>query len=444
VICVAPTYPLLWDAPIPSFKKVFPESLGGNSPERREGRPDYSVDMNIRQGGVMGRIHLEVAFRSIADKDLEEFVRGVENTAWWLPEMDQAPDGLVSLAAEPRRALSRARPPARSLGGWRHLRRRLRRRQRPGGRRLVPQALLHRRQGQEADPARGRPGDCRPVFFQPPGILADGSANPNAENLHNLRKIKDNYYAQKAATMDDYDVNRLLKCNPGWSRYGKPVHPHFDHLRHVSGADRARRQPGAAHRRRLRQHAEARGDLFAAILLQPAPGHGRNLAGGPADRPGRVLRRDPALKDTRFRDVKHAYIVVDPAAAAKTTKDRQISYAQEIQGLTGIEVRLAPTNDPGMRRTAVDQALKRSAGPGEPGLLVDPVNCPHLIEALGGGYRFKKLGDAYSPQPEKNDHSHEAEALQYDLLDSDGMGAAGGFIPPHEGAGDGGGVILSE
>jgi hypothetical protein len=36
-------------------------------------------------------------------------------------------------------------------------------------------------------------------------------------------------------------------------------------------------------------------------------------------------------------------------------------------------VRLAPTNDPGMRRTAVDQALKRSAGPGEPGLLVDPV-----------------------------------------------------------------------
>jgi hypothetical protein len=39
MICVAPTYPLLWDAPIPSFKKVFPESLGENSPERREGRP---------------------------------------------------------------------------------------------------------------------------------------------------------------------------------------------------------------------------------------------------------------------------------------------------------------------------------------------------------------------------------------------------------------------
>jgi hypothetical protein len=72
------------------------------------------------------------------------------------------------------------------------------------------------------------------VFFQPPGILADGSANPNAENLHNLRKIKANYYAQKLATMDDYDINRLLMCNPGWSRYGKPVHEHFDHLRHVA------------------------------------------------------------------------------------------------------------------------------------------------------------------------------------------------------------------
>jgi hypothetical protein len=60
---------------------------------------------------------------------------------------------------------------------------------------------------------------------------------------------------------------------------------------------------------------------------------------------------------------------------------------------------------------------------------------PAPDRGLSGGYRFKKLvGDVYSPQPEKNDHSHEAEALQYDLLDEDGIGGrSAGLSPPMRG-----------
>jgi hypothetical protein len=87
-----------------------------------------------------------------------------------------------------------------------------------------------------------------------------------------------------------------------------------------------------------------------------------------------------------------------------------------------------------VRRTALDQALKRSAGPGEPGFIVD-TSCVRLIEALAGGYRFARKGDKGQPTPEKNQHSHPAEAGQYGELGLAGMGAvAGGFI---HGAGGG-------
>jgi hypothetical protein len=284
--------------------------------------------MNIRQGGVTGRIHLEVAFRSIADKDLEEFVRGVENTAWWLPEMDQAPDGLVSLLQnrvgrypepddrpDPSLGLGDtyegvfgdANAPV--VGGWFHNR-----------------FYIAAKAKKPIKLEDGREIIDR-VFFQPPGILADGSPTPTPRTCTTCARSRPTT-TPKAATMDDYDINRLLN-NPGWSRYGKPVHRTSTTCARQRGPDRARRQPGAAHRRRLRQHAEAGGDLFAAVLLQPAPGHGRNLAGGPADGPGRVLRRDPQAEGHPFPARQARLHRRRPLGGGQDDENRQISYAQK-------------------------------------------------------------------------------------------------------------------
>jgi hypothetical protein len=355
-----------------------------------------------------------VLFRAVRDESLEEFVRGLETTAWWFPEMDTMPaEDLLSLASnrvgrypEPddRPEYGEGMKPAYA-GVWG-------RRQRAGDRRLVPQALS----GSQQAP-RHRP------------VLQPDAFSGNAENMHNLRKIRPDYYPNLASTMEDYDVGRLLRCKPGWSRNGKPVHDEFDETIHVANAaldpDPAKLVEIAADTGNTLQP----GILFAQagwagdirVMAEVAPkGQQMDL-----DEQGAIIRR---IFETRFaaRGCKHARITVDPSAAAKMTQNRQISYAQYLQAATGIEVQLAPTNDIAQRRTAVDTLLKRKAGLG---LTIDP-DCVGLIEALAGGYRFKKNGNVYQPQPEKNDHSHIADAMQYLALGCNGLRPGGGLIPP--------------
>lgn len=437
IACLAPTYPLLWDTAIKSFVKVFPESLGGKM-VGSEGRPaTYSVDMAIKRGNTASKIHLEVEFRSISDKDPEEFVRGREVTAFWFPEMDQADMSLVELAAnrigrypEPEDRPDNGVLAYAGIFG-------------DSNAPIIGSAFYQRFYLERAQ----RAGHDA-VFLQPPGLLADGSQNPNAENLHNLRKIRPDYYPWLASGMDEHGKERLLKNKVGFSRHGKPVHKDFDRARHVA-AGPIEPDPALV----LEIGIDAGSTLKpAAVFTQRSWSGQRRFLGeiSPVDRQMDIVefaQEVRRLKDTRFRNVRNAVIYVDPAAATKSVMNRQLTYAAILQGECGIEVLLAPSNDPGKRRSAVDQAHKRNAGPAEPGVLIDPIHCPRLIEAWEGGYRFKKLAgqDVYQLTPEKNDHSHEADAAQYVVLASDGLGAAaGGFIPPHEGAGDGGGVILSE
>ena len=46
--------------------------------------------------------------------------------------------------------------------------------------------------------------------------------------------------------------------------------------------------------------------------------------------------------------------------------------------------------------------------------------CPDLIASLGGGYMYRKIGNAWSPDVVKNDHSHVAEAWEYGCLHLNG------------------------
>jgi hypothetical protein len=437
IACLAPTYPLLWDTAIKSFKKVFPDSLGGKW-VGSEGRPaTYTVDLKLQQGNVVTKVHLEVEFRSISDKDPEEFVRGREVTAFWFPEMDQADMSLVELAAnrigrypEPEDRPENAEPAYAGIFG-------------DSNAPIIGSAFYQRFYIEKAK-RRGHDE----VHLQPPGLLEDGSQNPSAENLHNLRKIRPDYYQWLAAGMDEHGKSRLLCNKVGYSRHGKPVQEHFDRPRHVALGPI---EPDTS--LLLEIGVDAGATLKpAAVFTQRSWSGQRRFLGeiSPVDRQMDItefaieVRR---LKDTRFIAVRHAVIYVDPSARAKSVQNRAMSYAQILQGECGMEVVLAPSNDPGIRRSAVDQAHKRSAGPGEPGVLVDPIHCPRLIEAWEGGYRFRKLvgQDVYSLTPEKNDHSHEAEAAQYVILTGDGLGTAvGGFIPPLEVAADAGAPILGD
>lgn len=449
ICCVAPNYRILWDTAIKSFRKVWPDSANGRFRGSHGDPANYVIDIP-QEGG--GGLHIEVEFRALRDESAEEFVRGREVTAWWLPEMDtNKAEDLLALCSnrvgrypEPddRPELTPGMRPAYAgvfgdanapvIGSWFYKRFYLKR--------------------QNADG----------FFRQPPALLSDEApyqVNPLAENLHNLRKIRLDYYEDLASRMaaagsgieetsedddtGDYDINRLLLCKPGYSRFGKPVHKWFDHDRHVA--------KGAIP---FDPHLPLRIGVDAGNTLKPAATFSQTTFSGqkrflaeisPIDRQMDIAEFCEELRrmvDTRFAGVRSAEIIVDPSAKAKTTTNRQLSYAQLIQAHTRITVRLAPTNDPGLRRSAIDNLHKRTAGPGEPACIVDPEGCPRLIEGWAGGYRFKKIGDAYAPQPEKNDHSHEAEAAQYDEVAHRGIGGNDAVIPPRVGVADHPGVIL--
>ena len=107
-------------------------------------------------------------------------------------------------------------------------------------------------------------------------------------------------------------------------------------------------------------------------------------------------------------------ISCDPANAKDSYTG--LSPSQHLQE-HGFQVYMPKTNDPKTRIRAVDLMLNKRAG----GLIVS-CNCRLLINALQGGYRYKKLRvmgsveEAYDPKPEKNNYSHIADALQYAAL----------------------------
>lgn len=105
---------------------------------------------------------------------------------------------------------------------------------------------------------------------------------------------------------------------------------------------------------------------------------------------------------------------LDPANAKDSYTG--LSPSQHIED-RGISVYMPKTNDPKTRIAAVENLLNKRIG----GLLIDK-RCTLLIQAMQGGYRYKRLRvlgsveDVYDPKPEKNNHSHIADALQYACL----------------------------
>lgn len=83
----------------------------------------------------------------------------------------------------------------------------------------------------------------------------------------------------------------------------------------------------------------------------------------------------------------------------------------------GFEVYMPRTNDPKTRIRVVEQMLNKTAG----GIIVSP-HCRLTIRAFQGGYRYRRLrvsgsiGATYDARPEKNEHSHIADAIQYGAM----------------------------
>lgn len=423
-IVLVPTYRRLWQQFIPSYKeeiKWWERGWKGGFGEPAQHIYDFL--WKDRNGRVIGPVHVEVLFMAPGEAsggDLEDFFRGTPTTCFAFPEMDtHETQDMLSLASNrtgrypfpddrphPDLGLPKAYDGvfgdanAPLIGGWMHKR----------------FFIEH------------RPSDR--LFLQPPGYdpnSPDGF-HPLAENVEALRRMDRNYYKTKAVTHEPWDVARLLQNQPGYSRHGQPVHPDFDTMRMVAkgGLKADPEQPLV-----IGLDAGSNTLNHGAVFCQRTwVGQVRCMAEFAPEGQTDIVQASEAIRrivETRFRDVKRIVIEGDPAMRGQSAMKVGVTWAQIVQQMTGIETRPAQSNDPRVRRTAVDQMLRKACGANEPGFVVSAPDCPRLIAALAGEYRFKRNADGkVQPTPEKNQASHVADALQYAVLGLNGVGAVEG------------------
>lgn len=268
------------------------------------------------------------------------------------------------------------------------------------------------------------------AFFNQPGAVLkatpgeDGAhqsmsgswwkVNPAAENLNVLGEL---YYARQIAGAKDDWIRVNLANETGLSLDGKPVHPDYQESVHRSDK-----------------------------LLVPLPGivtHvGMDFGLSPA---GVFSQRQPSGRWHTYDEV-----VCEDMGAAKFADQLKIAVAewrmkvgQELQFVfrgdpsgdlrsqsdektvfqvlraNGIMAVAASSNDPAIRRAALERPLTRMVG-GGPGILFSP-KCKTLRKGLKGGFQYRRVKVAgterYQDKPDKSSYSHVCEAQEYGLMD---------------------------
>jgi hypothetical protein len=394
-----------WRAPyVHTFSKVLRR-------DAEDGRPIDILDM-------------EVEFRAIGDKTVEEITRGWEINAVWIDEYDLQPPALLSfltgrvgrfsdldasLVVDPQIILSLNMPYMDNHA----------------------YKLLMENELGELDPEKnpelaealgGRKlVDC---FVQPDAL------SPDAENIHNLPGGRGYYILQAAANKNVPGYSdRMIRNKPVPMQYGQPVNPGFSYAEHV--------RDGLEYDPRQKLIIGLDQGLFAAaVASQRDPlGNLRSL------RECVFMREDgislkkigpsafgKALKSflgEHFPDVREEWIrvVCDPAAfVAGDREDNEFDWVRAVAAELGLTIHKAKSNSPQLRNGAIWTAQGTRGG-----YLVDR-RCKHLIRAHLGGYRYAKAELAISAAgTEVKGHleiantiyTHVADAEQYAALEGE-------------------------
>lgn len=240
------------------------------------------------------------------------------------------------------------------------------------------------------------------TYFKQPSGFSD--AAENVENLPGKRE----YYTNLAKGKTTYWIKQFIEVEWGYSISGKPVFPMFNKDLHAGkrliAPLRARQliagyDPGMRSAVVLGQYDDAVGRLmvFDELVLE-------NYA------TDRMIAEK--LKPLLFRKYRgyELLVVPDPASVNQSQSKQGSSVLAELkrhfavayEGDNSIESRLQPAQYYMMRLTADGPALS-----------IDP-SCVKLIRALVGGYKYTvSKTDVQREVPDKNQHSHVADAFTY-------------------------------
>lgn len=268
------------------------------------------------------------------------------------------------------------------------------------------------------------PPDNAEVFFQPGGLEheADWTKFLPADYYDNLAEGK---------TADWIDV--YINGKFGKSLAGQPVFRAFRSDFHVAKQPliplRVASDPVQSSERPILIGADF--GLTPAAVLGQIDARGRLLCYSALTSEGmgalRFIREKlkPHLAQ-KFPGMQ-TLVIGDPAGVQRSQTDERSVF--DIFKQEGFRIIPARTNALPGRIAAVDNWLGRQIDAGA-AVLLDPHDCKPLIVAMRGGYRFKinPKGEV-AEQPDKNMHSHIADAMQYLSLHADaGLGGGGLFM----------------
>lgn len=231
-----------------------------------------------------------------------------------------------------------------------------------------------------------------------------------------VQYLPDGYYENLCEGKSDDWIDVYVHGSFGKSLSGQPVFRAFDRDTHVAQS--------SLNYIKLQTHPLIIGmdfGLTPACTINQVDAQGRLLtfADLVSDGMGTLRFCREKLKPllaNRFPGM-NVLIVGDPAGQQRAQTDERSVF--DILRQEGFRVVAAKSNSVVARINAVDKFLTRSVD-GKPGHLIDP-SCTHLIAALRGGYRYKiRTNGEVDDKPEKNSHSHIADAHQYACLHADG------------------------
>lgn len=248
-------------------------------------------------------------------------------------------------------------------------------------------------------------------FDQPPAMLFNEQAetyepNPDAENIRFLPGGYEYYEKIVAASNGDHNTIRRVVCNEyGVPLHGKPVFPNFKTRLHVA------KEKLKVDKSLPLIIALDWGLTPAAVFAQQVPLGGIRII-------KEITPTDVSLEDfldtyiiptlnSEFANMRY-YIVGDPAGGGRSANDKRTPFiVLKQRNLYGVP---AITNSFLPRKEAVDYFLNRTEG-----LLISS-DVTMIREGFLGQYAYGRLIGSrgqYKPTPDKNEHSHVMDAVQY-------------------------------
>jgi hypothetical protein len=254
------------------------------------------------------------------------------------------------------------------------------------------------------------------IFMQPPALLEDGHLNPIAENLENLAP---DYYDNLIEGKSEEWVNVYLKNKFGQGDSGKPVYRQsFKKSFHVRkglrpimqslnplvvGMDNGLTAAAGAMQRDSRGRVNVLGECYVP------PG----VTMGVESFMDKMLIPMLTREFPGFRR-ENIIFAIDPACFQRSQIDEK-TIAMAVNQ-RGFKTWKPPTNDPERRIQAVEGLLALQID-GGPAFAFDEEKCPHAINTMEWGYRWKKTPEGIvSTLVEKNHWSHMGDAIQYGAM----------------------------